>query len=72
MANGGTMSALGTAESPISFTSARDDTLGGDSNGDGLSAPQNGDYWSALQVDAGSTSTIRRGVFQIWRPELKQ
>lgn len=54
----GTLSAQGTAGQPIVFTSYRDDSAGGDTNGDGPSSGSKGD-WRGLSFTWGSDgSTI--------------
>lgn len=52
----GTLKAVGTASAPIIFTSARDDSAGGDTNGDGPSQGAPGDWWD-MEIN-GSTSQL--------------
>jgi uncharacterized repeat protein (TIGR01451 family) len=46
----GALRVLGTAEDPVYFTSYRDDTIGGDTNGDGASTGSRGD-WRRIQFN---------------------
>jgi parallel beta-helix repeat protein len=46
----GALTAEGTALDPIVFTSYRDDSVGGDTNGDGVSSGQPGD-WDAIRFN---------------------
>ena len=57
-----TLRAEGTAESPIYFTSIKDDSAGGDTNGDeGATLPAKGD-WYYIKVESSSTSSSFHGT----------
>jgi murein DD-endopeptidase MepM/ murein hydrolase activator NlpD len=58
IANGGILDVEGTASSAVYFTSYKDDSVGGDTNGDTTStSPGLGD-WDRIKLDAGASSTI--------------
>jgi RHS repeat-associated protein len=57
----GTISAQGTAAAPVVFTSYKDDSVGGDSNGDGPSQGSPGDW---LQVRVTGTGSFDYAEFR--------
>jgi RHS repeat-associated protein len=50
----GTLDAEGTAEQPVTFTSIKDDTAGGDTNGDGANSSPAGGDWRGISYSANS------------------
>src|SRR5207244_1708834 len=53
----GMLTAQGTGVATVIFTSARDDSAGGDTNNNGASAGNNGD-WDRIEFVAGSVGNI--------------
>lgn len=61
----GQMIAQGTNEDRIAFTSIKDDTLAGDTNGDGgATSPAGGDYKEVCVYGSGGSSSFRNCIFR--------
>lgn len=69
----GTLDLLGTAREPVVITSYRDDSHGGDGNGDGVSQGYQGD-WAGIHFDPAAESglvenvLLRYASYAGWRP----
>jgi subtilase family serine protease len=54
----GNLQAVGTADRPITFTSIHDDSLGGDSNGNGQATSPIRGSWETIYFEAGSNDSL--------------
>lgn len=54
----GVLNAIGTSERPITFTSIKNDAVGGDTNGDGTSSIPAIDDWDSIIFEEGSTGLL--------------
>jgi Peptidase family M23 len=64
VADGGVLDAEGTASSAIYFTSYKDDSVGGDTNGDATSTTPGFGDWDRIKLDSGASSTIKYAVIR--------
>lgn len=55
----GELNVAGTSGSAVHFTDERDDTVGGDSNGDGAASVPATGWWRGINYQTGSTGTVR-------------
>ncbi|WP_129633530.1 hypothetical protein [Candidatus Oscillochloris fontis] len=62
----GTFNANGTLQNPIYFTSENDDTICGDTNGDGTTTIPAANDWGVIEFEDGSnnTSSLTRAVLR--------
>ena len=54
----GMLNATGTAAKPITFSDYRDDSAGGDSNGDGAATSPSPGWWRGILVNDGGSATL--------------
>lgn len=60
----GRFEARGTATQPVHLTSARDDSAGGDTNGDGAETSPAPNWWRALQVENEGTASLTNTIIR--------
>jgi len=61
----GALIANGTSDNPITFTAYKDDSIAGDTNGDGNTGiPTIFDYWPGLRFYAGSSGELSHTLFR--------
>ena len=60
----GTLDVAGTAAQPVVFTSIRDDSVGGDTNGDGDASVPGPGNWESVDFEPGSGGTLTHVAFR--------
>lgn len=61
--DGGSLNVNGTSTDPVVFTSYKDDSKGGDTNGDGLTSAFPGDYAASIRAIGASSATVAYAEF---------
>jgi len=59
---GGSLNATGTSQAPVTFTSFKDDSVGGDTNGDGNATGAARGDWRGVYAASGSTVSLDHAV----------
>lgn len=62
--NYGILNVEGTAANPVYFTSYKDDSVGGDTNGDGASSTPSQSDWEGIATYSGATTTISNAIIR--------
>ena len=60
VADGGSLNVQGTSAAPVVFTSYSDDSVGGDTNGDGDATSPDVGSWSGIKAMSGSAAHLER------------
>ncbi|RIK38230.1 MAG: hypothetical protein DCC55_21725 [Chloroflexi bacterium] len=60
----GTLDVQGTAQAPVVFTSTRDDTHGGDTNGDGGSTTSAAGNWNRILIEGRGQASLTHAILR--------
>jgi hypothetical protein len=62
----GTLAINGTAANPVTLTTAKDDTTGGDTNGDGAASTPAANDWAGITVTGGSLTATHLNIEYVY------